>query len=193
LHDGLGQLLSTARINVASLDDLVEEGDKEDQKIYQNSLDLIDNACEEVRQISHNLMPGALSRLGLNSALEDMRDKLNAAKGTQILLTIQQKDQRLSEAIEFNLYRIVQEVLNNMLKHAQATEIKLKWENERSPMRLTLTDNGKGMDLNLIKSSEGLGWQNLYARVDLLDGQLDIQSAPGQGFQVQIEIPASNP
>ncbi|MEL7531718.1 MAG: sensor histidine kinase [Bacteroidota bacterium] len=191
LHDGLGQLLSTARMNVASLDEVVEEGDQEDQKIYQNSLDLIDNACEEVREVSHNLMPGALSRLGLNAALEDMQDKLNAAKGTSMELTIQQKDRRLPEAMEFNLYRIAQEVINNMLKHAQASEIKLHWENERSPMRLSISDNGKGMDLSQIYASQGLGWQNIYARVDLLDGQLAIASSPGEGLQVQIEIPAT--
>lgn len=192
LHDGLGQLLSSARMNVASLDDVVEEGDQEDQQIFQNSLDLIDNACDEVREISHNLMPSALSRMGLNSALMDMRDKLNSAKETKLTLEIEQMDQRLPEAVAFNVYRIVQEVVNNMLKHAEATEIKLSWENERSPMRLTIADNGKGMDLSLIENSEGLGWQNLYSRVDLLDGKLDIQSSPGQGLRLQIEIPTVN-
>ncbi|MFK7924830.1 MAG: tetratricopeptide repeat protein [Bacteroidia bacterium] len=192
LHDGLGQLLSSARINVASLDDVIEEGDQEDQKVFQNSLDLIDNACDEIRQISHNLMPSALSRMGLNSALMDMRDKLNSAKETKLILEIEQMDQRLPEAVEFNVYRIVQEVVNNMLKHADATEIKLSWENKRSPMRLTIADNGKGMDLSLIESSEGLGWQNLHSRVDLLDGTLDIQSSPGQGLRLQIEIASVN-
>ncbi|MEL6652770.1 MAG: tetratricopeptide repeat protein [Bacteroidota bacterium] len=189
LHDGLGQLLSTARMNVASLDEVMEEGDTDDQEIYATSLRLIDNACQEVRQISHDLMPGALSRGGLIAALEDMRDQINTSREMKLELAVEDHSQRLPDAIAFNLYRIVQEVVNNMLRHAEASEIKLIWENNRTPMRLTIADNGKGMDKEMIGKGDGLGWQNLQSRLDLLNGRLDTQTAPGQGLRLQIEIP----
>ncbi|MEO0469219.1 MAG: tetratricopeptide repeat protein [Bacteroidota bacterium] len=190
LHDGLGQLLSTARMNVASLDDLVDEADSDDQEVYASGLKLIDHACEEVRSISHNMMPSALSRGGLIPALEDLRDSINAAGRLLVQLELGDGIGALPESTAFNLYRVVQEVINNMIKHAEARNIQLKLVRVQQVLQLTISDDGKGIDPAQISTSKGLGWQNIAARVDLLDGDLLVEGVPGKGTSVLIEIPA---
>jgi signal transduction histidine kinase len=116
LHDGLGQLLSTARINMAGLDESVPENDK---FLLQNALGLIDQSVTEVRQVSHNLMPVSLTRYGLIPAIEEIARQVNQAGTLKMTCSYHQTDIKFSESDERTIYRIVQELINNIIKHAR--------------------------------------------------------------------------
>lgn len=191
LHDGLGQLLSTARLNVSALEDSLDENDSESDKIWQNALNLIDESVQEVRNVSHNMMPSALIRLGLVAALREQIAKINRAGKIAVKLDVQGIDTRLDEAVEITLYRVVQEVMNNAIKHSNAKEIVVRIARNNGKLEVSIKDDGTGLDLQLIKQSSGIGWKNIYSRVELINGVIDMNSSPGAGTQVQVLVPAA--
>lgn len=190
LHDGIGQLLSTARLNVAGLEDGFDAKDNEDVAIYRSSLELIDEACNEVRNISHNLMPGALITLGLAAALQELTNRLNKSKLITASLNTENFSGRTGEATEFALYRIAQELVHNALKHAHATSLQILLEKKNETVLLRVKDNGSGMDSEKIRTNPGMGWKNIQLRVALFNGTIDIQPVTGQGTEVTIRLNA---
>ena len=185
LHDGLGQLLSTVKLNVSAIE---VSGNSSGQTPFENSLSLIDAACDEVRTISHNMMPSVLIRLGLLAALRELIRKINASK--QPAVNIEANfEQRFDESTEVAIYRIVQEVMNNIIKHAQAKSVSIKLNKSGADLYAEITDDGIGFDTALIKISEGIGWRNIYSRAALLNGTVDITSAPLAGMNVKVFLP----
>lgn len=191
LHDGLGQLLSTARLNVSALEDGIDTLDPEVEKIWANALELIDESVQEVRNVSHNMMPSALIRLGLVSALREQVNKINQAGKIKVTLDISGMEARLDEAVEITLYRVVQEVLNNAIKHSKANEIVVRIARSKGNLEVSIKDDGQGLDLQLIKQSRGIGWKNIYSRVELINGVIDMNSSPGVGTNIQVLVPAA--
>lgn len=191
LHDGLGQLLSTARLNVSALEDSLDPTDSESDKIWLNALSLIDESVQEVRNVSHNMMPSALIRLGLVAALREQVAKINRAGKIAVKLEIAGMETRLDEAVEITLYRVVQEVMNNAIKHSNAKEIVVSINRANGKLEVGIKDDGVGLDLQLIKRSTGIGWQNIYSRVELINGIIDMNSSPGAGTNVQVLVPAA--
>ncbi|MEQ8238767.1 MAG: tetratricopeptide repeat protein [Cyclobacteriaceae bacterium] len=181
LHDGLGQLLSTARINVSGV------GDKEDKKV-RNSLSLIDQSIEEVRSISHNLMPNALISVGLKSALDELVRKINMSDQITTEFSVI-GDLYFNEVKTIGVYRVIQEVINNALKYSQSETLELKIENKGIATEIVISDHGDGFDLALIDNSTGIGWSNIYSRVDLMNGKINIYSKLKEGTTVKITIP----
>lgn len=186
LHDGLGQILSTAKLNVASLEG--EQADPEDEKLVKNSMDLIDHSLREVRAISHNLMPTALIEKGLLKALEEQAQKINESNQVKLILEINGDYSKLEKSVEIAIYRIVQEVLSNMLRHSEADRIEIALNEESGKLRLLIKDNGKGFDTSTIAKSKGIGWKNIFSRVSMFDGLIDIKSELGKGTDVTIEL-----
>lgn len=191
LHDGLGQLLSTARLNVSALEDSLDQTDSESDKIWQNALSLIDESVQEVRNVSHNMMPSALIRLGLVAALREQVAKINRAGKIAVKLDVEGMDTRMDEAVEITLYRVVQEVMNNAIKHANAKEIIVRIARRDGKLEVSIKDNGTGLDLKLIRQSTGIGWKNIYSRVELINGVIDMNSSPGAGTNIQVLVPAA--
>ncbi len=188
LHDSLGQMLSTARLNVSSLSGSIP---KDDEVVLATSLKIIDDACEEVRNISHNMMPTALIRLGLIPAIEEMVSEINGSNQLAAQF-ITNTTMRFSETKEITIYRIVQEVVNNMIKHAKASEIVISMNLVDEKIQLSIKDNGTGFDTILVSQSTGLGWKNIYSRVGMLEGTINIDSFPGNGTTVNVFFPSSN-
>jgi signal transduction histidine kinase len=188
LHDGLGQLLSTAKMNVASLDDAVALSDAEDKVVFQTSLSLIDEAVSEVRNISHNLMPGALIKLGLIPAISDLVKKINTSGKMKIVFDYDPNFEKLNETTEIAIFRIVQEILNNSIKHSQAKNIRVELMKLDNEIRLVITDDGIGIDIAKIENSQGIGWKNIYSRVAMLNGSIDIQSVRDSGTKIKITL-----
>lgn len=187
LHDGLGQLLSTAKLNVASLEGNV---DKEDEFLVKNASDLIDNAVSEVRSISHNMMPIALTQLGLISAVKELIGKMNDSG----LLNVQFEsniENRLNSSIEIAIYRVVQEILNNIIKHAQAKEIKIQLKIENQRLKLQISDDGVGFNTNEIDKSKGIGWKSVFSRIAMLNGNIDVNSSQEKGTNLLVSIPVN--
>ena len=185
LHDGLGQLLSAARLNVSVLEDVAG---KEEMEVVQNAESLIDQAITDLRNISHNLMPSALIRLGLVAALHDMASKINSGKQVKVVVETSGIDKRLQEDFEIALYRVVQEAVNNILKHAGASTIFINLTKEGESLKLDITDNGKGMPENALNNSKGIGWEDIRSRVSLFNGNMKLHSSPGAGTNININF-----
>ena len=183
LHDSIGQMLSVVKMNVSALNTADNRTSK--------TLVLVDKTIDEVRNISHNLIPEELS-FGLFNALEDLCEKINLARKTKILLNISDETRSktsLNKQSELSVYRIIQEILSNMIKHSKASEIILDMKHTEYVLLMMIKDNGEGFDVENIEKSDGLGWKNIAARVHLLDGHLKVNSAPHSGTQIEITIP----
>jgi len=187
LHDGLGQLLSTSKMNLSGLSDVINQSDEDDKVVYQTALGLIDDAVAEVRNISHNMMPGALIKLGLMPALNDLIRKINIAGKINARFDFDEKIGKMNETTEIAVFRIVQKVLNNCLKHAQAQNIKVEIRKQADEIFLNIEDDGKGLNVSDIENSSGIGWKNIYSRVAMLNGKI-VVNADSQGTQIHISF-----
>lgn len=186
LHDGLGQLLSTAKLNVASLEESVLS---EDKYLINNAGELIDNAVTEVRNISHNLMPLALTRLGLISAVEELTSKMNASGLLNVHFKSEGIKVRLNSSVEIAVYRVIQEILNNTIKHSQAKEVYVLLKKSNNRLHLEISDNGIGFDTQEIEKSKGIGWKSIFSRVEMLNGSIDVSSNKYKGTNLTVSIP----
>ncbi len=184
LHDGIGQMLAAARM---ALGNFLAKKKLENQHI-QNSLDLLEESIKEIREISHNMMPGALTKLGLSTALKQFVNKINALGVLQIELQIIGVKERLSEKIETMLYRVVLEILSNIIRHAEATKVSIELVKHENELVLVVEDNGKGFD-GKAPENNGIGIKNIATRVEYLNGSVNFDSAIGRGTSVIVEIP----
>jgi two-component system, NarL family, sensor kinase len=183
LHDGVIQTFVTARLNLSTEAMQEKKSDR-----YQSVLQLIDEGCSELRTISHTMMPESLMKKGLAAALHDLASRIDDSV-LDIRLNISGMDKRLDTAIEASIYRIVQECLSNTLKHAKATRLDIQLVVEEQKVDLMIEDNGVGFD-SAAKSYSGIGLQNIRSRVNLLSGELELSSAPGQGTLISIMLPS---
>ena len=156
--------------------------------VFERSLDMLDTSIKELRRVAHNMMPEILTRFGLDEALKEYCNTINATK----LLTVKYQSHgmtaRMDKSSEIIIYRIIQELLNNTLKHAAAKEAFVQLIREDSRLNIVVEDNGKGFNANLPENNKGAGWANIRSRVEYLKGQLDIHSEQGKGTLVNIEF-----
>lgn len=187
LHDGLGGILASARIQMQKINQEIQKFT--DLNLLQKTESLIDNAHQEVRRISHDMMPGALIDLGLNDALEDLVDSYTKS-GIQIELHQNLEEHHLTDKQAINLYRIVQEAIQNAVKHAEASLIKVETKIQAHDIILTIEDNGKGFnDALTSKDQDGIGLRSIQSRATFLQGKVDIITAINQGCKIEVSIP----
>ncbi|WP_379963345.1 tetratricopeptide repeat protein [Epilithonimonas sp. UC225_85] len=181
LHDSVGQMLSLIKMNLSS---------QEQNQETENIQSLVDKTISEVRNISHNLIPEELN-FGIFPALENLADKVNASSTTKMELHIPEeiKEIKFQKQNELSIYRIVQEVVNNMIKHADASSINLSIKKLEKSLIINIKDNGKGMNQDEISKSRGIGWKNINARVHMMDGKIKINSEKLAGTQIEITLP----
>jgi len=188
LHDGLGGLLSGVKFSLRNMkDNLIMT--PENMVVFERSLDMIDTSIKELRRVAHNMMPEMLTKFGLDEAVKEYCNSVNTTKLLAVKYQSVGMETRVDSPIEIIVYRIVQELLNNTLKHAAATDVFVQLIREEHRLSIVVEDNGKGFDTALATESKGAGWMNIRSRVDYLKGQLDIHSEPGKGTLVNIEIP----
>ena len=156
--------------------------------VFERSLDMIDTSIKELRRVAHNMMPEMLVKFGLDEALKEYCNSLNATKLIAVKYQSFGMDARLDSSKEIIVYRIVQELLNNILKHAAASETLVQLVKEQSRLSIVVEDNGKGFDPALLENNKGAGWTSIRSRVDYLQGHLDINSETGKGTSVTIDI-----
>ena len=187
LHDGLGGMLSGVKYSLTNMKSnlIISE---ENAAVFERSLDMIDSSISELRRVAHNMMPEALIKFGLDEALKDYCNSINVTNITQVKYQSFGMEERLEANTEIIIYRIVQELLNNTLKHASATEVLVQLLREQNRLSITVEDNGKGFDTNDLQKTKGAGWANIKSRVDYLKGKMDLNSEPGKGVSVNIEI-----
>jgi two-component system, NarL family, sensor kinase len=186
LHDGLSSLLAAIKIRFNA----VQQNHIEliNDKKFGEALTSLDDASKELRRIAHNMMPEILLKYGLVEALNEYVQNLNDGVNIQIEFTHYGMEKRLAANTELVLYRIIQELLNNVFKHSNASEVLMQINRNGNQLNITVEDNGKGFDISQPKAGDGIGMSNLASRVGYLKGELNIESAPNHGTTVYIEI-----
>lgn len=189
LHDGVGQLCSAIKMNLSSLSSQIKFTEKETALAYEKTLAIADDACREVRSISHQMMPNILLKSGLANAVRNFLDKIDSPR-LQVRLDIFGMNERLDSKIETVLYRVIQEAVNNVIKHAKANELYITLDRDSEGISATIEDNGTGFDVNDREKFNGIGLKNISSRVAFLNGKVEFDSAPGRGTVVNVWIPA---
>ncbi|MBK8950954.1 MAG: sensor histidine kinase [Flavobacteriales bacterium] len=187
LHDRLGSMLSAIKWQLGELEEDVSEVKSGQVAQYKKVTGMLDEAVGEVRRISHDMVAATLSRFGLAKALEDLRDTVQVNGRLNVELRHHGLDKRLERSMEIMLYRIVQEQLSNVLKHARARNVSIDLTRIPGLVSVIVTDDGTGFDPNAVKDGIGLG--NVRTRAAAFGGSVNIDSRPGKGTTVSVECP----
>jgi signal transduction histidine kinase/predicted ATPase len=191
LHDSLGSLLSSVRLRFNGLQHEFFQKVPEKAQRFSDSIKLLDEAIDELRQISHNMVPVSLSRFGLRSALQTFVAQVNASGQLDVHLQILGLEVRLPEEMEVRLYRICQELVQNVIKHAKATTLRIQIIRHRDSLNMVVEDNGVGLMKDTL--NRGFGFSTIQSNVDLFKGTFGIESQSGKGCLVLIDLPIATP
>jgi two-component system NarL family sensor kinase len=188
LHDGLGGMLSGIKYSLNTVKgNLLMTPDN--QQAFERSMDMLDSSIKEMRRVAHNMMPEALIRFGLDTALKDFCNDINRSGALDMTYqSIGLESTAFDQTTAVTIYRIVQELINNTMKHAAAKKAIVQVTRVNDQLSVTVEDDGKGFDPSLLNAARGIGWANINNRVEFLKGRLDIQSAPGKGTSVLLEF-----
>ena len=187
LHDSLGGLLSAVKLQFDNIRSKLNGHFHADQ--YQHATRLLDTAVEEVRNISRNLQPGALRELGLVSALKDLINRFEGEAYPDIFFQYYNIDEKLDDMTALSIYRIIQELINNSIKHAGADEILIQLTTEGDDIVIEYEDDGKGFDPEKLVTRKGMGVENIQSRINYLKGSLSFNSRENEGVSYLIRIP----
>ncbi len=186
LHDGLGPLLSTIKLNINSLDTELDG----DQLVIAKASKHLDDVMNNIRDISYNLMPVALVRKGLCEALREFIEKTLSPFGIQVKFFFVEIPKVFTREKEIHIYRMMQEIVNNTMKHATAKKFLIKISIENNILLLQTEDDGKGFNQDEVdEMTKSLGIKNLEARSSVLNAKMICKSAPGKGTRYIFEIP----
>jgi signal transduction histidine kinase len=188
LHDGVGQMMSAAKMNLSAFESELQFNNEEQRKSFEKVINLVDESCREVRTVSHIMMPNALLKNNLGDAIREFTGKLNQ-KDLKVVVYTEGLDQRLDSNMETMLYRVVQECVNNTIKHAGASTLDISLIRDKDGISGTIEDNGKGFDSTDQDKLKGIGIKNISSRIEYLKGTVDFDSSPGRGTVVALHIP----
>ena len=161
----------------------------ENQRAFERSMDMLDSSIKEMRRVAHNLMPESLIKFGLAASLKDICKDITASGALRV--TFQSFDLeklQVDQTVLITIYRIIQELLNNILKHAGATAALVRLIYQDHKLMITLEDDGMGFDTSVIDLSSVKGLGNIKSWINYLDGTLEVQSTPGKGSTFNIEL-----
>jgi signal transduction histidine kinase len=186
LHDGLGGLLSSTKLGLSSLNhNALGDGTVKDE--IGRSITLLDGAVDELRRLAHNLMPDLIIKYGLQEALRDYAARMSQAN-CQVECEFLPFKSNLNVEKEISIYRIIQELVNNALKHAEAKNILIQLSSHNERLHITIEDDGKGFDMEAVDLQHSAGMHNVRSRLSFLDGEMKIISDLGEGTTVELEI-----
>ena len=191
LHDGLGGMLSGIKFSFSNMkENMIMTPDN--HQAFARNMDMLDGIIHELRRVAHNMMPESLIKFGLDTALRDMCNYVQQAGALKASYqSLGLENISIDKNIAINIYRIVQELLNNIMKHAKATEALVQVAYNNGHFSITVEDNGSGFDTSIINKSKeqaGMGWASIQNRVDSLKGKMDVQSSVQKGTSVLIEF-----
>lgn len=184
IHDEIGSIFSTLSLSVNQIGE-----NPSNSRHLQTSKKLLQSGIDSVRRISHAIVPFELELLGLEQTLENHFETIMAASGLEVEFTNNARLDSLNETATLALYRIIQELGSNCLKHAQAQKLTFTIQENANEIVMRYCDDGKGSTINRQKMAGGLGLKSIESRVLLLGGSVNINSAPGEGFFCQVNIP----
>ena len=185
LHDGLGPLLSSAKMSLTALSR--DEHNAEQREIIDNTTYVIEEAIRSLREISNNLSPHVLNDFGLARGVQNFIDKSVAMHDVKIRFTTNLRSERYDTDVEVILYRVICELINNSLKHSGCTSINLSLSQNGSELTLAYSDNGRGFNPQAMMDC-GMGLSNISSRINSLGGSCSITSSKGKGMQAAIRV-----
>ena len=180
LHDGLGSMLSLVKLN---LPDMKSGGvlEADDVVRFNIAIAMLDGSISELRRVAHHMMPESLMRYGLKASLSDFCQSIPIVSFHYF-----GSDQRMDSKLEILIYRAAHELINNALKHSEASKINVQLVQESDRVSLTVYDDGKGFDTTI--ETKGMGLENIRNRMETYNGKMTIYSAPGKGTEINVEI-----
>ncbi len=185
LHDNLGGLLTALKLNMETIN--ADQFSEAEKQVYRNVLAMMTNACVEVRNISHNMLPEIFEREGITAALRQMVYNVNGSGRIYFDLVFFGMENRLEKDIEVNLYSVCIELINNIIKHAQATTALIQIVRTTDEITVMAEDNGRGLLTS--PATGGVGLRNIQSRIESMNGTYRIDSSPGHGTTVTVEVP----
>jgi signal transduction histidine kinase len=190
LHDEMGQCLTAIQADAEIIRDISQGKDQRIETSANAIMDVSSRVYDVVHSMMRRLRPGVLDNLGLIEALKDEIDAWNSRNiETQCEFNYSGELQNLDEHSNIMLYRIVQEGLTNIAKHAAASHVLIEMQQLGNTLQLVINDNGRGIELNPARNIKGLGRIGMRERVETIDGDFNIESAPGKGFRIKITVP----
>lgn len=189
LHDSLGHLLSLAGLHVSVLQKREGISESKKKELADSLVRIIDEAFDEVRTISHNLAPSLLSESGLKGALKNIADRVNQSNKLQMSFDTFGLNGNLDELIENTLFRTIQEIVNNTIKHAGATKLFIQIIQGNNEISIMAEDNGKGFNYEEIQEHSSYGLSHMKSRIENLNGSMFIDSTENRGTIINILVP----
>jgi two-component system NarL family sensor kinase len=188
LHDGLGGMLSGVKYSLNTMKgNLIMTPDN--AQAFERSMDMLDSSIREIRRVAHNMMPEALVKFGLDTALRDFCNDIDKSGALAVKYqSLELENAVIDQTVSITIYRIVQELINNTIKHAGATSAMVQVTRTGDILAVTVEDDGKGFDTSILNRTKGIGWANIQNRVEFLKGKMDVHSGQDQGTSVHIEI-----
>lgn len=189
LHDGLGGMLSGVKISFSNMkENLIMDSDN--ARVFEKSLNQLDQTIAELRKVAHNLMPEALVKFGLKSAVRDFCESMQVSGNTKIICEQFGNDRELGNIADVNVYRIIQELVNNAVVHGKANQVHVQLTKTDSKVLITVEDDGKGFAADSLEKSSGIGLTNIRSRINYFNGSMQIESKPAEGTTINIELAA---
>ncbi len=191
IHDGIGQMLTSLKFQIESID--LKEGERAEQKFMEVG-QLIKQVIKEVRKVTFNLKPTVLGDYGLQAALNVFIHEIGKLTDIKLIYTTEGEIDRLPQKIENNIFRIIQEAINNAIKYSEAPVIEVTLTENEDDLVIVVKDEGKGFETKLVEArsiniESGRGFFNMYERTEYINGKLDINSDPGKGTSVVLHVP----
>ena len=186
LHDGVGQQLTGLKMAMQQLSGKVTQPTTSATLIKLT--EILDDTTTDVRNLSHQMMPRTLQEYGLMTALEDMVEKSLGNSGLKYDFSSFKAEGRYDEKIEIGMYRVAQELINNLLKHAEAKEVSVQLLKNKTNLILTIEDDGKGFDVDKKIAGKGHGLMNIQSRVQAMSGTIHYESSKGKGTVATVRV-----
>ena len=190
IHDGLGQVLLATKMNLNALNDSCKGLEVESEKILNNSISLLTDAVQEARNISHGLMSRVLNRFGLVYAVDDIINNIKSTTNIDFVFEHNINSDRFNEEIEMGLYRTLQELIKNIIRHSKASKAYLSIIKKENQLEIETNDNGIGIDQGTINNTKsgGIGLRNMKSRIEYLGGIFEIKDDINTGTKINIRI-----
>jgi len=190
LHDNLGSTLATVKLHFEHLKNNRDNPKIENrEELYSKTNNLLDEAYQKVRTIAHEKNSGVMAKQGLLPAIKNLAKKASNGNGLQIEVQDYGLDERLDNALEISIFRMIQELITNAIKHAEASEINISLTNHDSLLNIIVEDNGKGFDAKVLPEKDGMGLKSIEKRIEHMEGTFEIDSSLGKGTNIIINIP----
>lgn len=189
LHDGLGGILSSTKYSLNNMkENLVISSENADA--FERTMAMLDQSISELRRVAHNMMPESLINQSLGEALKDFCHQITINSAVRIeYQDFGMETTQLSNTIKVTVYRVVQELINNIMRHAQASSALIQLIVKGNTLNLTVEDNGNGFDTNQLKNAVGIGYRNIQNRINFLKGSIDVRSKEDEGTSIYLQIP----